>query len=414
MRGWTFICLVILVGALSGCGSSVSEDRSSDSGPQTAAAVDAASTTEPAEKTSTSETTAKAPATGPEGSTVKGNTSEEDTSEEKFALRTEEIPLQRPITTVGFGLGSLWLVDLGNYECDDTGGGAAACAAPRTIFLRALSPESYEFSTRVPFKGSMDASVAFGAGSVWVSAIPQNPSSGGLFRVEPETGEVLSRLPVESSTAVAFGEGSVWVTSEERGALLRVDPDTGETTAEIKASSGGANDLAVGGGAVWVASWGPVSGPVGQDHFKGKKLVRVDPETGEVAAEVPIEQNVLEGGVSSVAVDDETGAVWATSVNGKLFRVDPETNRIVAEVNLGDYAWKVETFAGDAWVIYETGINDPSGATQCVVRIDSETNRPVGSMKVKNARDLAAGRDALWLTTSDVESGAGSLTRIVP
>jgi streptogramin lyase len=306
------------------------------------------------------------------------------------------------------------MVDLGDYQCNDTGG-AAACTGPQSVFLRAMSPESYEVTATASFEGLMDAAVAVGADAVWVAGVPRNPSSGGLFRMDPGTGDVSSRLPVDSPSAVDLGEDSVWVTSEARGALIRVDPGSGEKMADVNVSSGGASGVAAGESAVWVASWGPVSGPGGEDRYGGKKLIRVNPDTDEVTAEIPIEQNAPEGGASSVAVDEETGAVWATSVNGKLVRVDPGTNRIVAELDLGDYAWEVETFAGDAWVIYETGVNDPSTpATQRIARIDSGTKRPVGSIAVDGARDLAVGRDALWLTSSDIESGAGSLTRIEP
>ena len=406
MRGWILPSLVIFIGAIMGCGSSVSGGQSEDAGPSTAptkAEAPAANTTE---TTSAPETTAKV-------TTEK----DEHATQESFALRTREIPLQNPTIATGFGFGSLWTVDLGDYECDDTNvvGGAAACAGPQTIFLRAMSPQDYNVSSTVPFKGYMDASVAFGSGSVWVSAISQNPSYSSLFRVDPATGEVLSRLPIKSALTAAFGEGSVWVTSEERGVLVKVDPETGEKTAEIKVSAGGANDVVVGEGSVWVASWGPASGPARQDRFGGKKIIRVDSNTGEVVAEIPIEPNALEGGASSVSVDGETGAVWVTSVNGKLIRIDPETNRIVAEVKLGDYAWKVETFAGDAWAIYETGVDAASGTpTQGVARIDSVTNQVVGSIEAKDAIGFAPGRDVPWLTTSNMEKGTGTLTRIVP
>lgn len=375
--------MILLAGVIVGCGNSVSGDPRS---------------------TTTVPSTMPSPVTETEGASTPEATPKA-AAKESFALRTEEIPLQRPSTTVGFGLGSLWLTDYGNYECNDTGGGAAACAAPQKMFLRAMSPESYKVTATIPFKGAMDASVAFGADSVWV-AVGQNPSSGGLFQIDPKTGEVLSRLPVESSTALAFGEGSVWVTSEARGALLRVDPDTGKMTANIKVSSGGLSGVAVGEGAVWVASWGPASEAGGQDRFGDKKLVRVDPGTNEVVAEIPIEQDALEGGASSVDVDEESGAVWVTSVNGKLFRVDPENNRVVAGIELGDYAWEVETFAGDAWTIYETGVNDASGASiQRVARIDSKTNQVLGPMKAEDVSGLAAGKDALWFSSD-------SLTRI--
>ena len=404
MRVRTVFSLVVLISMMSGCGSSVSGDQTESDSSAAVTTLDS-SATEPTRESSTT------------GST-------ENASEQRFASSVEITQLQSPTTAVGFGFNSLWTVDLGGYKCADTGsemggaGGQAAagsCLAPEKVFLRRVSPEADEVSGAIPLKGSEVTDIAFGDESAWIGVNYPGPSSGALFELSSKTSKILDRSPVASPAGVAFGEGSVWVTSGDRGTLLRLDPRTGEATANIKVSGGGTNAVALGEGAVWVASWGTPSGSNGQDRFGGKEVVRVDPETNGVAAEIPVEENALEGGASSVTVDKETGAVWATSVNGKLFRLDPETNQTVAEVKLGDYAWEVETFAGDVWVIYETGVYDPSQkATQRVARIDADNNKVIGSREAKNASGLAAGQNALWLTTSSMENGAGTLTRIIP
>ncbi len=403
MRGWILVSLMVFAGTLAGCGASVSGNQSESSRPISPTTAE----TSGPESTRESSTT---------GTTTRASTasSTESTTGQRFALRTERTPLQGPTTTAGFGSNSLWLFDLGDYRCKDTGG-AGACVAPERVFLRRMPPATKEVSAVQPLEASEVAGVAFGAGSAWIAANLPGPASGVLFESDAKTSKVLARLTIASPAGVAFGEGSVWVTSADRGTLLRLDPRTGEATANIKVSEGGTNAVEVGDKAVWVASWGAPARTAGHDRFGGKKVVRVDPETNRVTAEIPVEEKAPEGGASSVAVDEESGAVWTTSVNGKLFRLDPQTNRKVAEVELGDYAWEVETFAGDAWVIYETGVYDPSkSATRRVARIDSATNQVVGSVEAKGASDLAVGREALWLTTSSMEDGTGSLTRIVP
>lgn len=407
-----FSLIVVFVGIVVGCGNSAGGSQSESSG----------STTLSTASTTSSELLVTGPTREP--STTEPAKSNGGAIGQRFASRIEGLPLQAPTTTVGFGLNSLWLVDYGDYKCADTGadmgsvGGqasAGSCVAPEKVFLRRMDPETNEVSSATPLNGSEIADVAFGAGSAWIVVNYPAPSSGALFEMDSKTSETLARIPIASPSGVAFAEGSVWVVSGNRGTLLRLDPETGEATANIKVSGGGAGDVAVGDKVMWVANWGSPARPVGQDRFGGKKVVRVDPETNSVAAEAPVEQKAPEGGASSVAVDEQSGAVWATSVNGKLFRLAPETNRKVAEIKLGDYAWEVETFAGDAWVIYETGVYDPSEtSTQRAARIDSATNQVIGSIEAKDASGLAAGRNALWLTISNMEKGTGALTRIVP
>jgi len=62
------------------------------------------------------------------------------------------------------------------------------------------------------------------------------------------------------AAAVAVGEDAVWVLLEQ-GSLLRVDPERHRVTGrlELEAPPGGmpAGPLAVGAGAVWVATGGP-------------------------------------------------------------------------------------------------------------------------------------------------------------
>ena len=354
------------------------------------------------------------------------------------------VPLGRASTLLGYGEGSLWVADNGDYSCDDTpgagsseasgsSGSSGSCAGPQETFLRRLDPKTGEAVATVPLSGGATVGgVAFGAGSVWASSRSYGTRpDDGVLRIDPGTNRVVGRVPVDYAAGLDFGEGSVWATSFRDGTLSRIDPETDRVTAKIEISAGVANDVEVDerSGAVWVASHGsPESGAgLSQEDYEkgvrtapdeGAKLVGVDPRTNRVAAEILIEAEAIEGGASGVAVGED-GAVWATSVNGRLLRVDPETDEVVGRLELGDHALDddsaegVETTQGAVWVGATLGYRRP-GWTQHLMRVDPETNRVVGSVEAEGASGLAAGPGAVWLTTGNVETGEGALVRVVP
>jgi len=229
---------------------------------------------------------------------------------------------------------------------------------------------------------------------------------------------------VKSPLGVDFGDGALWVASRN-GAVSRVDPGSGEVEAKIRVSAGGANDVAVDekSGAVWVAVTGsPEDGAElsPEDYDRGTrpepnedfKLVRVDLAANRVVAEVPIEENAIEGGASSVAVGG--GAVWVTSVNGKLLRVDPDTNRVVDKLSIGDYSFDVEASEESIWASSEVNVNDHATYTHRLTRVDPTSNHVVDSVDVKNASGLALAESSAWATSGNIETGEGSLISLTP
>ena len=356
---------------------------------------------------------------------------EEEPKREDVAERSTS--LGRASTLVGFGEGSLWLTDHGDYACDDVRGDApagdgssalASCAAPVEAFLRRVDPESREVTSTVRFEVTDVAGVAFGADAVWLSLNGHARGGGAVTKLDPNTNRITDRVRVKSPSGMGFGGGSLWVTSQT-GTVSRIDPESGEIEAEIRVAAGGANDVAVdeGSGAVWVASTGsPTSGaefspedyerntrPEPNEDFK---LVRIDLATNRVVAEVLIEENAIEGGASSVAVVG--GAVWVTSVNGKLLRVNPATNRVAAQIPIGDYSFDVEASDDAVWATSEVNVNNYASYTHRVTRVDPASGRVVESVDVKNVSGLALSGGEAWMTTGNTETGEGSLISLTP
>ena len=353
--------------------------------------------------------------------------------ENERVTQEESTPLGRASTLVGFGEGSLWIADHGDYACDDTPGVAsgedevrvmAGCVGPEETFLRRIDPGNRETGATVRFEGPNVMGISFGAGSVWLSLDSYRPAGGSVAKLNPTTNEIVAEVRVESPSGMDFGHGSLWVASRT-GTISRINPQSDEVEAEIPVSAGGANDVAVDerSGAVWVAVQGaPEEGGAlsPEDYERGtrpepgedSKLVRIDPGTNQAVAEIPIEENAIEGGTSSVAVG--RGAVWVTSVNGKLLRVDPETNRVVARLSIGDYSFDVEASEEAVWTTSEANVNDYAAYTHRLTRVDPGNNRIAGSIDVQNVSGLALDGRSAWATTGNIETGEGSLFTLAP
>lgn len=340
-----------------------------------------------------------------------------------------EVSIGGAYVPAGFGAGSLWATDI--LACDDTsvfgpfGGDSGACAYSGPQFLKRLDPGTGEVEARIPLEDffANTPEVAFGAGSVWVSSADYGPGPVGerqpwdaVYRIDPEKNRVVDRIPVDSPTGVAFGHGSAWAVSAGHGTLSRIDPETGEVTAEIEVGRG-AVDVAADErfGAVWVAGlYLPKDGDGGDRRTDpgDRKLSRVDPETNRVVAEIPVRAGSPDGGAQGVAVGD--GAVWATSVDGRLLKVDPATNGVIATIPLGEYSSHLAVSGGSVWV---SGQNSGTWLKRVNPRTaEIDWSRGLGSVASGGYGRLAGGGGHLWFVETGVWAGegGGELARLAP
>ncbi len=322
----------------------------------------------------------------------------------------------------GFGEGSLWATE--PVPCNDGGsspptssGGAsssstiimessaqAACAMPDSMLLKRLDPRTGEEVAQIELEGFFDEArgqVAVGGGAVW--AVGASEDSDLVIRVDPETNRVVDRIPVDSPTSLAFGHGSVWVTSSGRGTLSRIDPETGEVAAEIEVGRG-AVDVAAdeGSGDVWVAAgvYRPEDNSAGSSRGGSEynKLTRVDAATNRVVAEIPIAAREPEGGAQGVAAGE--GSVWAQSPRGRLFKVDPATDEVVASLSLGEYSSDLAVYGDSVWATAQVSVGTR------LYRIDPRTARVVASEHGPDPSEggyggLVAGGGYVWFSSED-------------
>ena len=260
----------------------------------------------------------------------------------------------------------------------------------------ATEPGRLVVSARVPIAPGI-TDVATGFASVWVTG------NNGVTRVDPGSDTVIAHIPVPGTgdhSGIAVGEGSVWVTAPElrpdgsRGNLVRIDPDTNEIAATIHIG-GPIQYLAVGSGSVWVTM--PDAGT--------STVFRVDPGSDRVIGSVPVAE------ASGPVVIGE-GSVWVTRpwVGGSVTEIDPTTGQVV------------DTF--DVPSVQAVGDGSLWGSTgDSVLRIDPDSGSVQATIPMPRAQTVAFDGSTVWVLVSPRSSdpelfypiaGTASVVRIDP
>jgi virginiamycin B lyase len=229
-----------------------------------------------------------------------------------------------------------------------------------------------------------------------VAARRQQPAIGPTTTaaVPVTAGTVVATIPVQGGpSGVAVGDGAVWVATRgaDRGRVVRIDPAGNKVAASVAVPQGRA-ELAVGAGAVWVAS------------FADNSVSRIDPATGEVAATIPVGRQP-----SGIAV--AAGSVWvANALDDTVTRINPAGNQVVATIPVPGQgsAFSLAAAGGSVWVSGNHGL----------YRIDPAGNR-VTKVDVC-CGEVAAGAGGLWMangmdgTVLRVDPATGRVVARIP
>jgi DNA-binding SARP family transcriptional activator len=273
--------------------------------------------------------------------------------------------------------------------------------------------------------------------AVPILLLGQGDRAGAVFAmgndvavVEPRTNKVLARVPVGSSpTLIREGDGSVWVADHDEQTVMQIDPERRKVVRTIGLGFR-PDDLAARDGAVWafdkqggileklpyeeISTRFERRGFAGFDGMAvdekavwlsgGKRLIRVDPDTGEVVkrADVP-------GDLIDVAVG--AGAVWAvTGPSPTVLRIDPRTGAVTDRIPIvtrpSTFSPRPIGVAADAkfvWVL--------NGDPAIVAKIDPELHGVVAMLPLSLGRGsigLTAGQGAAWVSNEH----DGTVTRI--
>ena len=239
---------------------------------------------------------------------------------------------------------------------------------------------SIRVAQTVDLGGGDARAMAAGEGSLWIARRGRgnDGTATELLRVDAARGAITA-IPLSgaapSPISVAYGFGSVWVLDEYRG-LVRVDPDSGEAIATIPIA-GMLRDchVAVGPDAVWVSS-------------RDAMVDRVDPATNTVAATI----DVTSSASGLLATDD---AVWVDGA-GELIRILPRANAQLGSVGMtvqDDLAAGLAQAGNGVWV--------GSGLSGAVVNVSSDLEVVRSVSTHSHPLSLAASGGWLWVGESD-------------
>jgi streptogramin lyase len=148
-----------------------------------------------------------------------------------------------------------------------------------------------------------------GAGAVWVGAVtpPVNTAPSTIYRVDRQRMRVTDTIPVPGTIrSLATGPGAVWFIAD--GALYRLDLRTRSVRRVV--AVGRESTVAVGAGAVWVAS--RRAGEVLQVEIPSERVITIP----------------MRGAPSHIAIADD--AVWVSNYGAHtVTRIDPHTSTVM-------------------------------------------------------------------------------------
>jgi YVTN family beta-propeller protein len=243
--------------------------------------------------------------------------------------------------------------------------------------LGLIDEEAAAIKTQVPLLNRPSA-VAVGGGFIWVAS----EEDGAVWRIDPGTLDVQTRVVGRSAAGVAYGGGSVWVTNSDEQSVVQIDPDT-LTDVQTISVGNGPGAIAASSHAVWVA------------NTLDATVSRIDLDRGRVATPIPL-------GVPPTGITVGAGGVWVSSeAGGTLFRLDPRSGAIIESIPVGNGPWAVAVSEDGVWVA-----NRQDGT---VSRVDPQTNQVVDTIDVgPTPVSVAAGKGAVWVAIE----GEGAVVRL--
>ncbi|HYI74630.1 MAG TPA: BTAD domain-containing putative transcriptional regulator [Gaiellaceae bacterium] len=173
------------------------------------------------------------------------------------------------------------------------------------------------------------AGVDVGLGSVWAAF--GDSTLARADPVPPRAAGVGSAGTGPAAVVVAFG--SIWVANSGDATVQRFSPLTFEGGAiRVLTVGSGPTGLAAGEGAIWVAN-------TGDDY-----VTRIDAGDFGSNAVRPI---TVGDRPTNIAIGD--GAVWVATAGGSISRIDPETNDVTASIPVGNPVGGMVVANGLVW-----------------------------------------------------------------
>ncbi len=255
--------------------------------------------------------------------------------------------------------------------------GAVWVANFGTGTLDRVDPETHEVVKRIPV-GDPCGAIASGFGSIWLLSCSGRPE---IVRVDARTNRVAARISVTEiipEAGIGVDESGAWALTAAAGELSRVDPKTNKIAGTYTVADG-STVVTAGFGSIWVA------------NSNTNAVQRVDEASGQILATIPV-------GQAPRFMSAGEGALWViTQGDGDVHRVDPETNEVAAVIDVGDPFSGGDVKAGLGTVWAATGDGPLS-------RIDPATNEVVEHYEANGADAIGIGEGAIWIADHQVKT----------
>jgi glutamine cyclotransferase len=179
-----------------------------------------------------------------------------------------------------------------------------------------------------PFPGvDRVGGVSYDGAHVWIAA------GDALAAFDPKTGKMARKLDVAAHAGTAFDGRRLYQIAGDK--IQTVDPETGRVIATIPTPDGGASGMAWADGTLWVG------------QHRARKIHQIDPETGAILR--TLESNRFVTGVTWV-----DGELWHATWEGdesEIRRIDPESGEVLAQLDmpLGVNVSGLESDGGDTF-----------------------------------------------------------------
>jgi DNA-binding beta-propeller fold protein YncE len=164
-----------------------------------------------------------------------------------------------------------------------------------------------------------------------------------IQRYDLEQGRLALRLCcVVQPDALALGEDSVWAVERYDEQVVRLDPETGAVRAEISFGAPRPPGLNFRGNPILTAAVIGEGGVWVSDFIDGV-VWWIDPRTNSVKRTISVG--------SAGAIDVGFGSIWvANRVDGTVSRIDPSSGRIVARIKVAERVGALAVGEGGVWV----------------------------------------------------------------
>ena len=273
------------------------------------------------------------------------------------------------------------------------GGGENVAATPNSVV--AIDPDNGDVVASVPV-GVGPAEVSADGRYLWVA----NRIDNTVTQVDMDSRIVVSTTGTGTRVdGVGAAKGTIWISDNRRPAAVRLDPALRTVLRSVRVSARPSfapslSPIAVGGGAVWVATG-------------NSTIARIDPATNRVV-------DVVEAGNNPSAIALGSGALWIVDeADNTLARIDPSASNAVSfVVPVGERPSAVTVGEGSVWV---ANANDAT-----VSRIDPRTGSTLARIAVgAGPSGVAVGRGSVWVanggdqTVSHIDARTNRVRRTI-